>query len=431
MNFGCSICDYKSLSKENVKRHLNKKNSCGVGIKQIILIPTEIKCICNKFFSTERNLKKHQECCKYISKIKIEKKYENKSKFDQFIQNIDILICFITKYKRLPLLSKKNEQKLCRWMYNTNNKYENKIGCMKNEQFYGAWTNCINKYPTNYIQRTHLNFRNLEEFLMLKNKIPSANEKDLYNFIVDMRMRIKQTRGNLPDVFKDKWYNLLKDYNFLISKEEQWGFHLKKIENYIVEFNTLPTEYSEDKYEKFLGKWLGHQKIKFNNKKMHCDDEINKYRLEKFEGFLKSKIYCDITTKYKNQEKITKLIEKITKNEYERNIWPFFLKIDKDKRGLQLDAFNEKLKHAVEIQGKQHRQYISFFHNNERYRKLVELTDNEIYSQIHMVKKQQLFDEIKKRKCMKEGIILTIINDFDNSEEKIRIILQKDGLSII
>ncbi len=60
MEFGCSKCSYISFKKENVTRHINRKNKCGTEL-EIIEIPIEIKCkYCNKIFSSSTSLFKHQ-----------------------------------------------------------------------------------------------------------------------------------------------------------------------------------------------------------------------------------------------------------------------------------------------------------------------------------------------------------------------------------
>jgi uncharacterized protein YjgD (DUF1641 family) len=74
MEFACSICQYTSYAKIDVIRHINRKRSCGPGIKEIIEIPIEIKCeFCNKNFSTKPNLKDHiKNRCKEKDKAKDE-----------------------------------------------------------------------------------------------------------------------------------------------------------------------------------------------------------------------------------------------------------------------------------------------------------------------------------------------------------------------
>ncbi len=60
--YSCSICKYTSNRKDFVKNHINRKTKCGEGIAQLIEIPSEISCQrCNKFFSTKKNLERHEK----------------------------------------------------------------------------------------------------------------------------------------------------------------------------------------------------------------------------------------------------------------------------------------------------------------------------------------------------------------------------------
>jgi len=70
--FGCSNCEYTSPMKKHVVRHINRKNPCGPGIKEIIEIPVEIVCeYCEKNFSTFPNLTNHvKNYCKLKDKYK-------------------------------------------------------------------------------------------------------------------------------------------------------------------------------------------------------------------------------------------------------------------------------------------------------------------------------------------------------------------------
>lgn len=79
MEFACSVCQYTSYVRNDVIRHINKKKSCGLGIKEIIEIPVEIMCeFCDKVFSTKANLKRHQKdnCLKKIEILESQLKEE-------------------------------------------------------------------------------------------------------------------------------------------------------------------------------------------------------------------------------------------------------------------------------------------------------------------------------------------------------------------
>ena len=72
MEFACSICQYTSYIKTDVVRHINRKKSCGDGVKEIIEIPIDIFCnFCNKTFSTRAHLNDHvKNRCKQKEAIK-------------------------------------------------------------------------------------------------------------------------------------------------------------------------------------------------------------------------------------------------------------------------------------------------------------------------------------------------------------------------
>ncbi len=68
MDFQCSVCKYRTNSKQHIKRHIStkKKNICSNA--EINEIEVEIKCEhCNKFYTTKRSLYQHQKLsCKVI-----------------------------------------------------------------------------------------------------------------------------------------------------------------------------------------------------------------------------------------------------------------------------------------------------------------------------------------------------------------------------
>ena len=72
MEFSCSVCGYISCKKDNVVNHINRKKSCGPGIREIVEIPIEIICeFCNKNFLTKQNLTIHiKNHCKHKDSTK-------------------------------------------------------------------------------------------------------------------------------------------------------------------------------------------------------------------------------------------------------------------------------------------------------------------------------------------------------------------------
>lgn len=72
MEYGCSVCRYTSLRKNDITKHFLRKKSCGTGVKEIIEIPIEIKCnYCNKKYSCSTSLNYHiKNTCKEKDRIK-------------------------------------------------------------------------------------------------------------------------------------------------------------------------------------------------------------------------------------------------------------------------------------------------------------------------------------------------------------------------
>jgi hypothetical protein len=72
MEFCCSVCNYTSETRENVVRHISKKNKCG---ENPIVNSRDIDIICdfcNKSFTIKSNLTRHLKTCK-VKKINLEK----------------------------------------------------------------------------------------------------------------------------------------------------------------------------------------------------------------------------------------------------------------------------------------------------------------------------------------------------------------------
>ena len=92
--YACSVCHYSSHLKEHIIRHINRKRSCGSGIKEIIEIPIEIKCeFCNKIFSSMTSLKYHtKHSCKHKDDAKdkeIQRLKEELKQAKSITNNID------------------------------------------------------------------------------------------------------------------------------------------------------------------------------------------------------------------------------------------------------------------------------------------------------------------------------------------------------
>jgi hypothetical protein len=97
MEFICSICEYTSLYRISIERHINKQKKCGDN-PEIIEIPIEIKCeYCDKSYKTKDTLFKHLKICKV-----------KKSDVDKEIQLLKDEIACLKKQNKQPLMGNNN-----------------------------------------------------------------------------------------------------------------------------------------------------------------------------------------------------------------------------------------------------------------------------------------------------------------------------------
>jgi hypothetical protein len=63
--YSCSFCNYTSIKRENITKHINRKNRCDpVNEPHIVVTHIELICECEKIFITKASFKKHQTVCK-------------------------------------------------------------------------------------------------------------------------------------------------------------------------------------------------------------------------------------------------------------------------------------------------------------------------------------------------------------------------------
>ena len=105
MEYACSICQYSSLKKQHVVSHINKKKTCGPGLREVIEIPIEMKCkYCDKDFSCLTSLNYHvKHTCKNkddakdeeIRKLKEENKQLKQVTINNSVNSVNNINIFI------------------------------------------------------------------------------------------------------------------------------------------------------------------------------------------------------------------------------------------------------------------------------------------------------------------------------------------------
>ncbi len=85
MEFSCSVCSYSSDIRENVARHIKRKNKCGEN-PSIMRTQIDVKCEhCDKIFTFKSNLYRHLKICK-VKKTNLEKELVKK---DEKIKDLE------------------------------------------------------------------------------------------------------------------------------------------------------------------------------------------------------------------------------------------------------------------------------------------------------------------------------------------------------
>jgi len=151
----------------------------------------------------------------------------------------------------------------------------------------------------NVIDKWFDNFKNLKSFINLNKKIPSSKsknkeEKYLGKWLHHQKQNYKNNEKFIKDENRKKiWEEFLEDYKeYLKDGEEIWYDNFEKLKSFIGLYKKTPTSGSKNKEEKYLGKWLDHQKQNYKNNEHGMKDEdkrtLFKDFLEKYQEYLKN-----------------------------------------------------------------------------------------------------------------------------------------------
>jgi hypothetical protein len=103
---------------------------------------------------------------------------------------------------------------------------------------------------------------------------------------------------------------------------------------------------------------------------------------------VESKMLPDTGSESKGEERTKKFLEAYFSRPFKK-VRPFFMENAVTGHNLELDCYNEELKLAVEYNGRQHYEYVPYFHKNKEA----------FYNQKYR-------DELKRIYCKKFGICL-------------------------
>ncbi len=184
--------------------------------------------------------------------------------------------------------SKKNNIKfLGKWLKMQIYNYNKNIKNMKDINIKNKWEEFINnnKYKIyfdtqyNYFK---LNLIKIKNYIDLYKKKPSTINKNkdikiLATWINTQQINYKNNLFNMKDKkIKNKWEEFINDVKYKIYFQSQYDnfiMKLKNIKNYIDINDKIPSKRNTDKDIKFMGSWLGTQKINYKSKKQIMKEE--------------------------------------------------------------------------------------------------------------------------------------------------------------
>ena len=218
---------------------------------------------------------------------------------EKWIDSFEKLKSFIDLHKKLPSINKEEEKYLYSWISTQKQNYKNNKSAMEDEDKRTLWKNFMeeyNEYLMDGNEKWNDSFEKLKSFIDLHKKRPnrSKNEEQKYlaKWIVTQNQSYKHNKFAMKDEDKRTlWKYFIEEYNeYFISDQEKWYNNLKNVKEFIYLYKKIPISRSKIEDEKYLGKWLDHQKQNYKNNKFamkHQDKrQIWKEFLEEYKEYL-------------------------------------------------------------------------------------------------------------------------------------------------
>jgi len=198
---------------------------------------------------------------------------------------------FIDKYNKRPSTHSKNkeEKQMSSWIGGQQKNSKNRKEIMKLDKIYNEWiefTNEYSQYFTTNEERWNTTLNNTEKFINKYNKRPSRKSKNkketqLCRWIDTQQRNYKNRKKIMKiDEIYNKWIEFTNKYcQCLLSNDEQWNIMLDSVKKFIDMYNKRPSQYTKNKEEKQMSKWVGTQQNKSKNREyiMKSDEIYNKW----------------------------------------------------------------------------------------------------------------------------------------------------------
>ena len=200
---------------------------------------------------------------------------------DIWDERFESLKKFIDESKKRPSTHSRNkdEKNIGTWLISQNNYHKNRIYGMKNDKRYNVWSKFTEQY-SEYFDIWNTNFVKSKEFIDTNHIIPSvysknSDEKFISGWLSNQSRNYKnRINGMKNDERRDVWCKFLEQYNeYFVSFDDIWNTNFDKLKEYIDTNNKRPSEDSNNKDEKIIGKWLGTQNQNYKNKRQGMKDD--------------------------------------------------------------------------------------------------------------------------------------------------------------
>jgi ribosomal protein S17E len=213
---------------------------------------------------------------------------------------------YIIEHEERPSSKNKNIQikQLGYWISNQQTNYKNNEGIIKNKNIKKIYMEFIEKYKeyfTTNVEEWKNNLKLVEEYIIKNNKRPSSKDKNIKIRCLGVWISDQQKKYKInKEIMKNK--NIRKKWKIFIEKhdkyfttfEKKWKNSLKLLEEYIIKNNKRPSSSDDNPEIKYLGKWIGTQKINYEtNKKIMKNENIKKIWeefIEKYEQYFLSNL---------------------------------------------------------------------------------------------------------------------------------------------
>lgn len=211
---------------------------------------------------------------------------------DKWYINLYALKEYIKNNNRFPSSETGNAKKLGAWVLNQKTNYKKNIKSMNNPDIKREWELFINEYDNYFKNDEEIWYDNLSKVKLYINqnqKKPTETNKSkeisklgVWISVQHRNYTNRQFNMNNENI-RQLWEEFNQEYNiYLLKNKEKWIYNMNKCEEYIKEFDKIPSCTNKNNNIKHLGKWISDQKLKYKNQQRIMKDPSIRQQWEEF-----------------------------------------------------------------------------------------------------------------------------------------------------